>query len=98
MRTVTLGLGARCGIDMDNGRLEYSRHARAHLVKYGIDEDDVEAIIWCPARRFVTRRGVEHEGWASDGRPLRIVTDHTERFVITIVDFERRFRMRRYRR
>jgi hypothetical protein len=81
---------------MEIPTLQYSRHARKHLVKYHIDEDDVAAIVWYPARRYVTNRGVEHEGWLSDGRPVRVVTDHSERVVITIVDLERRPRLRRY--
>lgn len=53
---------------MDVPRLEYSGHAREHMVEYGIDEDEIEAIVWYPARRYVTPRGVEHEGWSWDGR------------------------------
>jgi hypothetical protein len=83
---------------MDIPRLRYSRHARKHLVKYHIDEDDIAAIVWYPSRRYMTHRGVEHEGWLSDGRPIRVVTDHTEQYVITIVDPERRNRLRRYSR
>ncbi len=83
---------------MDIPRLQYSRHARKHLVKKHMDEGDIAAIVWYPARRYRTYRGVEHEGWLPDGRPIRVVTDHSERLVITIVDNERRTRMRRYNR
>jgi hypothetical protein len=83
---------------MDIPRLQYSRHARKHLVKNHMDEDDVAAIVWNPTRRYVTHRGVEHEGWLSDGRPVRVVTDHSERVVITIVHLERRPRLRRNKR
>jgi hypothetical protein len=83
---------------MDIPALRYSRHARKHLVRYHMDKDDLDAIVWYPARRYVTHRGIEHEGWLSDGRPVRVVTDHSERVVITIVDLERRPRLRRYTR
>ena len=81
---------------MDIPQLRYSRHARKHLVKYRMDEDDIATIVWYPTRRYVTYRGVEHEGWLSDGRAVRVVTDHSERVVITIVEPERRNRLRRY--
>ena len=81
---------------MDIPRLQYSAHARDTMKWFGLDAEDLEAIVWYPAHRYVTHRGVEHEGWSSDGRYLTVVTDHRERRVITIVDKYRRQRLRRY--
>jgi hypothetical protein len=83
---------------VDELSLRYSAHAREHLIEYLLGEDEVEAIVWYPSRRFVTADAVEHYGWSSDGREIRVVTDRSETFVITIVDTEHRRRLRRYRR
>jgi hypothetical protein len=83
---------------MDVPRLKYSDHARENMAAYRIDEDDVEAIVWYSARRCVTPRSVEHEGWVWDGRYFRIITDHREDFVITVVRPPVPKQSRRYQR
>ncbi|HZO95468.1 MAG TPA: hypothetical protein VFB22_17090 [Candidatus Baltobacteraceae bacterium] len=83
---------------MDDDPLQYSRHARDRLMKYHLEEDDVRAVVLWPSRRVVTADAVEHDGWASDGREIKVVTDRSKRLVITVVDFERRRRDRRHAR
>jgi hypothetical protein len=83
---------------MDVPRLKYSRHARENMAAYRIDEDDVEAIVWYPARRYVTHRGVEHQGWSWDGRFFTIVTDRSEQLVITVIPEPTPKRTRRFQR
>jgi len=69
---------------MDIPRLRYSDHARRRMRQYALSEDEIEAIVWCPASRIVTHRGVEHYGYADDGREFKVVTNQTETKVITI--------------
>jgi Domain of unknown function (DUF4258) len=83
---------------MDIPHLQYSRHARQRMRRYRISEDEVEAIVWYPEHREVTRRGVNHYGASSDGRPFRIGTRWDERHVITVVELQRREQKRRYAR
>ena len=58
--------------------------------EYHVSKDEIEAVVWCPIRRNVTPRAVEHYGYADDGRLLKVVTDRTESYVVTITDEERR--------
>ena len=83
---------------MDSRRLRYSPHARAKMMKRDISEDEVEGITAYPLSRSVTSRGVEHVSFSDDGRVITVVTDHTETFVITVIEQERRQRQRRKRR
>jgi hypothetical protein len=64
-----------------------------------ISEDEIEAIVWYPMDRIVTHTAVEHYGFADDGRKLKVVTDRSETYVITITEEERRpHKWRRERR
>ena len=76
-------------------RLQYSRHACLRMRRYGIADDEVEAIVWYPAHREVTGRGVNHYGSSSDGRSFRVSTSPDERSVITVVELQRRENRRR---
>jgi Domain of unknown function (DUF4258) len=80
---------------MDIGHLQYSRHAHRRMRKRRITEDEIEAIVWYPIRRVVTESAVEHYGYADDGRKMKVVTDRTETYVISIIDEERRPHNRR---
>jgi hypothetical protein len=81
---------------MDGDPLEYSPHAREKMISDGFNEDDVEGTIDWPVRRERSYHGrIKHFGYASDGRRLNVVTDSTERFVITIIDLDKRRRKRR---
>ena len=65
------------------------------MVLRRISEDEVEAIVWYPIRRVVSRWSVEHFGFADDGRKLKVVTNRQETFVRTITDEDRRREDRR---
>lgn len=80
---------------MDIPRLRYSPHAAARMRTYRISEDEVEAVVWYPARRIVSRWAVEHYGYADDGRKIKVVTNRSETYVYTITDEDRRFTNRR---
>jgi len=70
---------------MDEHSLQYSRHARRRMRRRRISEDDVEAIVWCPAYRVVTRSAVEHYGYLYDGRKCKVVTNRSETIVTTVI-------------
>jgi Domain of unknown function (DUF4258) len=86
---------ARCGIDMDVPRLQYSRHARERMEYYCISEDEVEAVVWYPIRREVTHSAVKHYGFVDDGRKIKVVTNRAETLVVTITEEDRRRKDRR---
>ncbi|MEA2721923.1 MAG: hypothetical protein QOJ39_3787 [Candidatus Eremiobacteraeota bacterium] len=80
---------------MDREALEYSRHARDKMSTSGIFEDDVEGTVDWPTRRCRTYdERIEHFGYSSDGRVINVVTDQSERYVITVIDVNKRSRER----
>ncbi len=68
------------------------------MIKRNISEDEVEGITAYSLGRSVTSRGGEHVSFSDDGRVITVGTDHTETFVITVIDGEGRQRQRRKRR
>lgn len=84
---------------MDREPLQYSPHARAKMTSDAFFEDDVEGTVDWPVRRQRSFHGrIKHFGYASDGRLINVVTDSTERYVITIIDVEKRQRNRRHKK
>ncbi len=66
--------------------LEYSRHALRKMRTYGVTGDEVEAIVSYADWRCRSRDGrMEHYGYSENGRLFRVVTDHAERKVITVI-------------
>ncbi len=84
---------------MDIPTLQYSRHARRRMRRYGISEEEVELIVWAPAFRIATGSEVEHCGYSYDGRYFTVVTNGAETKVVTIyTDEGHRPRVRRKKR
>jgi hypothetical protein len=68
--------------------VRYSVHAERRIAQYGVSAAEVEAIVTNPTRgRYIpnVKGTIEHFGYAADGRPMNVVTDDKERFVITVV-------------
>jgi hypothetical protein len=63
----------------------------------GFFDDDVESTIAWPTRRHRDADTIEHLGYAFDGRLLKVITDLSESFVITVIDVEKRGRDRQQR-
>jgi len=61
----------------------------------GFFDHDVEGTIDWPSRRSRNPDDtVEHYGYASDGRYIKVVTDNSERYVVTVIDVHKRRRER----
>jgi len=79
--------------------LQYSRHALDGMKVDGFFEDDAEAAVEWPTRRYRNPDDtIEHFGYASDGRYINVVTDLSEHYVITVIDVHKRTRDRQRRR
>ncbi|HTD33692.1 MAG TPA: hypothetical protein VK665_08540 [Candidatus Elarobacter sp.] len=79
--------------------LRYSRHAIDGMRVDGFFEDDAEGAVAWPTRRGRNPDDtIEHFGYASDGRLINVVTDLSERYVITVIDVDKRRRDRQRRR
>jgi Ser-tRNA(Ala) deacylase AlaX len=84
---------------MGDEALRYSRHATHGMIAGGLFEDDVEGTIDWPTRRYRNPDDtIEHLGYASDGRLINVVTDLSERRVITVIDVDKRSRDRQKHR
>jgi hypothetical protein len=83
---------------MEDEPLRYSRHALDGMKVDGLFQDDVESTIAWPTRRYRNRDTVEHLGYAFDGRFIKVVTDLSERYIITVIDVLKRTRGRHERR
>jgi hypothetical protein len=82
---------------MDIPRLQYSPHAYHRMRKRHVSEDEVEAVVWYPTARVVSGNEIEHYGYTDDGRQLKVVTDLSETFVVTVAIEESRRRDRNTR-